>query len=42
MASPLAAFAGVALAALLASFARDWAAATGRLGRDDPPTANRE
>ncbi|MDB2245514.1 CDP-alcohol phosphatidyltransferase family protein [Halorubrum ezzemoulense] len=42
VASPLAAFAGVALAALLASFARDWAAATGRLGRDDPPTANRE
>lgn len=35
----LTAFAAVALAALLASFARDWAAATGRLGRDDPPTA---
>lgn len=36
---PLAAAAGVALAALLASFTRDWAAATGRLGRDDPPVA---
>ena len=35
----LTAFAAVALAALLASFARDWAAATGRLGREDPPTA---
>ena len=35
----LTAFAAVALAALLASFARDWAAATGRLGRDDPPIA---
>ena len=35
----LVAVAGVALAALLASFGRDWAAATGRLGRDDPPTA---
>ena len=35
----LTALAGVALAALLASFARDWAAATGRLGRDDPPIA---
>ncbi|QAU11960.1 CDP-alcohol phosphatidyltransferase family protein [Halorubrum sp. BOL3-1] len=35
----LAAFAAVAVAALLASFARDWAAATGRLGRDDPPIA---
>jgi len=37
--SPLAAAAGIALAALLASFARDWAAATGRLGREDPPVA---
>ncbi|MGM0447456.1 MAG: CDP-alcohol phosphatidyltransferase family protein [Methanobacteriota archaeon] len=37
--SRLTALAGVALAALLASFARDWAAATGRLGRDDPPVA---
>jgi CDP-diacylglycerol--glycerol-3-phosphate 3-phosphatidyltransferase len=36
---PLTALAAVALAALLASFARDWAAATGRLGRDDPPVA---
>ncbi|AZQ14426.1 CDP-alcohol phosphatidyltransferase family protein [Halorubrum sp. PV6] len=36
---PLAAVAGVALAVLLASFVRDWAAATGRLGRDDPPIA---
>lgn len=35
----LTAFAAVALAALLASFARDWAAATGRLGREDPPPA---
>jgi CDP-diacylglycerol--glycerol-3-phosphate 3-phosphatidyltransferase len=35
----LPALAAVALAALLASFARDWAAATGRLGRDDPPVA---
>ncbi|ELZ31753.1 CDP-alcohol phosphatidyltransferase family protein [Halorubrum tebenquichense] len=32
----LTALAGLALAALLGSFARDWAAATGRLGRDDP------
>lgn len=31
--------AGTALFALLGSFARDWAAATGRLGRDDPPVA---
>ncbi|SDF30023.1 CDP-diacylglycerol--glycerol-3-phosphate 3-phosphatidyltransferase [Halorubrum xinjiangense] len=37
--SRLTAAAGVALAALLASFVRDWAAATGRLGRDDPPIA---
>ncbi|MEZ3164139.1 CDP-alcohol phosphatidyltransferase family protein [Halorubrum sp. RMP-47] len=37
--SPLTAFAALALAALLASFARDWAAATGRLGREDPPIA---
>ncbi|ELZ46301.1 CDP-diacylglycerol--glycerol-3-phosphate 3-phosphatidyltransferase [Halorubrum coriense DSM 10284] len=36
---PLTAVAATALAALLASFARDWAAATGRLGRDDPPLA---
>ena len=35
----LTALAAVALAALLASFARDWAAATGRLGRDDPSVA---
>ncbi|MEZ3167341.1 CDP-alcohol phosphatidyltransferase family protein [Halorubrum ejinorense] len=35
----LAAVAALALATLLASFARDWAAATGRLGRDDPPIA---
>ena len=33
--------AGIALATLLTSFARDWAAATGRLGRDDPPVAER-
>lgn len=31
--------AAVALAVLLGSFARDWAAATGRLGRTDPPIA---
>ena len=37
----LVALAALALAALLASFARDWAAATGRLGRTDPPTAPR-
>lgn len=36
---PLAVGAGLALAVLLASFARDWAAATGRLGREDPPVA---
>lgn len=36
---PLAVVAGLALATLLASFARDWAAATGRLGREDPPVA---
>ncbi|WP_241989411.1 CDP-alcohol phosphatidyltransferase family protein [Halorubrum sp. SP9] len=36
----LTALAGVVLAALLGSFARDWAAATGRLGRDDPPLAS--
>ena len=35
----LTALAAVALAPLLASFARDWAAATGRLDRDDPPIA---
>lgn len=35
----LTALAGVALFALLGSFARDWVAATGRLGRDDPPVA---
>lgn len=35
----LAAGAALALAVLLSSFARDWAAATGRLGRDDPPIA---
>jgi len=35
----LTALAAAALAALLGSFARDWAAATGRLGRDDPPVA---
>ncbi|ELZ61211.1 MULTISPECIES: CDP-alcohol phosphatidyltransferase family protein [Halorubrum] len=35
----LTALAGVSLAALLGSFARDWAAATGRLGRDDPPVS---
>jgi len=35
----LAALAAAALAALLGSFARDWAAATGRLGRDDPPVS---
>ncbi|WP_418285111.1 CDP-alcohol phosphatidyltransferase family protein [Halorubrum sp. DTA46] len=32
--------AAVALAVLLASFARDWAAATGRLGRTEPPVAD--
>ncbi|WP_231741304.1 hypothetical protein [Halorubrum sp. CBA1125] len=37
--TPIAAAAAVGLAALLASFARDWAAATGRLGREDPPLA---
>lgn len=38
----LAAVAGLALTVLLASFARDWAAATGRLGRSDPPVATAE
>jgi len=37
----LVALAALALAALLASFTRDWAAATGRLGRTDPQTAAR-
>ncbi|VTT88190.1 CDP-alcohol phosphatidyltransferase [Halorubrum sp. DM2] len=35
----LTALSALALAALLGSFARDWAAATGRLGRDDPPVS---
>lgn len=35
----LTALGAVALAALLGSFTRDWAAATGRLGRDDPPVS---
>lgn len=35
----LTAGAAVALAVLLSSFVRDWAAATGRLGRDDPALA---
>lgn len=35
----LSGLAALALATLLASFARDWAAATGRLGRQNPPVA---